>query len=185
MATRDEFNVSGKVSEEQKIDLEEKARVRKTEEIVDRVSRRKAHSMMNDRDHLVDILKAQAAQKVANAVDEAVRKNVAQKAELHIKPPKGFVQDSPQQQAFAIKGRIEKTFGKELDKGIKSVRDAENKKIDDHISKSLEKERGQTRSSAPKNDQAREQAKASKDSDKKGNKPDRSPSRSRGRQRTR
>ncbi len=196
MTTRDEFNVSGKISETQKIDLEEKARARNVDKIKDRASRVKAESMMDDRDHRLKDLKKQTEKNIKDAVDEALRKNAALKHELHIKPPPGFVQDTPKQQEIKIENRIRTVYGKQLDDGIKAFRNTENKKIDDHISKSLEKERGKSKSSTPNTEQAREKdpasvdrstkkAEASKDNEKKGNEAEPKQRRDRRRQRER
>lgn len=135
------FNVASKQSEKQKIELAEEQRIEKVARIKDPVQRRKAYTMLNSREHLLDQLKAQKEQKVDNAVFEEIRKKAQPKAELHIKPPMGAGSHTPKQREEFIRTQIKNSLGKTLDEGIRTVEKTENAKIDEFVKNTLDKER--------------------------------------------
>ena len=115
------FNVSARDDEKQILQRQERLRVQNIGKIKSDVDRRKANTMLNERDHLIDQLKAQRDQKIDHAVDEQIRQKVKPKAELHIKPPRGAGSYTPKQREEYIRTQVKNSLGKKLDEGIRSV----------------------------------------------------------------
>ena len=74
------FNVSARDDEKQILQRQERLRVQNIGKFKSDVDRRKANTMLNERDHLIDQLKAQRDQKISTAVDEQIRQKVKQRA---------------------------------------------------------------------------------------------------------
>lgn len=142
------FNVSARDDEKQILQSQERLRVQNIGKIKSDVDRRKANTRLNERDHLIDQLKAQRDQKIDHAVDEQIRQKVKPKAELHIKPPQGAGSYTPKQREEYIRTQVKNSLGKKLDEGIRTVEKAENSKIDEFVKNTLDKERTRSKTAS-------------------------------------
>lgn len=144
MNVSNDFNLSGHITEKQKLEIEERDRINKVAEIKSTVEQRKANTMLNNRDHLVQQIKDDNEAKINDAIVEEVRKKAQSKPELHLKPPIGAGQYTPQQREAFIKTQVRNNLGKKLEEGVQAIEAGENKKIDEFVSKVRAKEQERT-----------------------------------------
>lgn len=153
MVTKDQFNVSGSADAAQisakeaakRKEFAEQQRQQKINKIRDDATRRKANTMLNDRDVLEDQLSAQAEQKISQVADEEIRKKIRPSPEHNLKPPKGFQPKTVEQRESKIRSDVRARLGQKLEKGVGAAVAQENKKIDQFVDESLKKEQGKTK----------------------------------------
>ncbi|MEC4678955.1 MAG: hypothetical protein VST69_09415 [Nitrospirota bacterium] len=152
MNTKDQFKLSVNATDMQKAQYEEQKRTireRKRNEDIGKIQdskvQRQARTMLNHRDEAVKQERERLKEKLKEKIKETIDKNVQPKPQYNLKPPRGMVPPTPIQRSSHIERQMKDKLGIKIEQDAQRVGDGWNKKIDELVKKTLEKEQVKSR----------------------------------------